>query len=101
MTTLADLKAKHPYACFICGDWTTMSIMPEVHGCTDNPMMSALIAKAREDEAELAEADRALLFWRGYPEYVFSSDMEDGEPKRAVNSALARQAARRSERERG
>lgn len=42
----------------------------------------------------LEEADRALLFWRGYSEYIFLPDMEYGQPRRAAQNALAREAER-------
>ncbi|MBS1771130.1 MAG: hypothetical protein JSS77_15885 [Acidobacteria bacterium] len=73
----------------------TNAIFGMVAECGDFKLQLTAEREAHEvTRKALEEADRALLFWRGYPEYIFSSDMEDGEPKQAVKNALAREAER-------
>lgn len=59
MTTLADLKAQHPEWCWDCGVEETLC---DCWG-REVPVITALIAKALEDEARIKELTQRDPYW--------------------------------------
>lgn len=62
--TLKELELKHPEWCFVCGAYFTGSAEHQLY-CVerrswDDPMIAALIAAKREDEARIAELGAEL-----------------------------------------
>ena len=63
-------------------------------GLSEMARADAAEAKVEALAAELEEADKGLLFWRGIPAYTLDMTYDEAMSSKAVEAALARQKAR-------